>query len=158
MSSINTVQSDGANAIGVTFVSRPGPRALDAMIAVAAEMALADGRADVVEHRGLLSFMRQQKILVSVGRSETNRRFTSELQRATEQAACAEFLPDPSIRWQDLTDRLRPFAGMHAAGMIAAAAAHVAAADGVVHPEETALLRSLYGALELDPILAGHQA
>ena len=146
------------NAGRVSFVSRLGPRGLEALISAAAEMALADGQADAVEHRSLLAFMRQEKILASFGRSETIRRFTSEVQRASVQATNAGAVDDRGQRWLELTDRLRPLAGMATASTIMAAAVHVAAADGVVHPEEAALLRCLSIVLNLEPTGLGEQA
>jgi tellurite resistance protein len=144
-----------------TFVPRPGPRTRDAMIAAAAAMALADGRADPAEHRGLLRFLKQNKMLLSLGRADTIERYLAEVGRATARQCSAQSggahspgaqQPTGEHLWQDLADRLRPLAGMQAAHLVAAAAAFVAAADGVVHPGEVELLRSLREALGLEPL------
>ena len=134
-----------------TCVSRVGPRTRDAMIAAAAEMALADGRAEPAEQRGLLMFLKKNNLLFLLGRSETTQRYTAEIGRAAERhAACSPYPTSSGNRWQHLTVRLRPIAGMESASLVAAAAAYVAAADGVVHAGEIELLRSLRDALGLD--------
>jgi tellurite resistance protein len=134
-----------------TFVSRLGPRTRDAMIAAAAEMALADGRAEPAEHRGLLMFLKKNNLLFLLGRTETTKRYTAEIGRATERHAASSPHPTSSEdRWHDLTARVRPIAGMESARLVAAAAACVAAADGVVHAGELELLRSLRDVLGLD--------
>ena len=84
-------------------------------------------------------------------RTETTERYTAEIDRVTErQAASSPHQTGSENRWQDLTVRLRPIAGMESAGLIAAAAAYVAAADGVVHTGEIELLRSLRDVLGLE--------
>jgi tellurite resistance protein len=133
------------------FVPRPGPRTRDAMIAAAAEMALADGRAEPAEQRGLLMFLKKHNLLFLLGRAETTERYTAEIGRVTERHAAFSLHPTSSEnRCQDLIARLQPIAGMESARLVAAAAAYVAAADGVVHAGEIELLRSLRDALGLD--------
>jgi tellurite resistance protein len=135
-------------------VSRVGPRTRDAMIAAAAAMAMADGCATPAEHRGLVAFLKQNKMLFSLGRAETVERYTAELRRAV--GSLGEPLSSQD-RWRDLNDRLRPIAGMEAAHLVAAAAACVAAADGVVQPGEMDLLRALRDALGLQqPAIDAH--
>lgn len=127
-------------------VSRIGPRTRDAMIAAAAAMAMADGCAAPAEHRGLLKFLKQNKMLFSLGRAETVERYAAELRRGV--GSLGEPLSSQD-RWRLLNDRLRPIAGMEAAHLVAAAAACVAAADGVVQPGEMDLLRALRDTLGL---------
>ena len=151
---MSSVKFPRATPVGVQILpSYPGRDHVlrDAMIAAAAEMALADGRADPVEHRGLLTFLKKNNMLFLLGRTETTERYTAEIDRVTErQAASSPHQTGSENRWQDLTVRLRPIAGMDAAGLIAAAAAYVAAADGVVHTGEIELLRSLRDVLGLE--------
>jgi tellurite resistance protein len=129
--------------VGFTVSARPGPRTLDSLITVAAEMALADGEAQPVEHLGLLAFLRQDDMLARLGRRATLDRFAAALDDvAARRAAGAHDVPQ-------LAEILRPVAGTHAARLVARAAAHVAAADGTLHPRELALLRSLHAALGL---------
>ena len=47
--------------------------------------------------------------------------------------------------------RLRPLAGMEAGRIVSAGAAYVAAADGVIHHGEIALLRCMRDALGVTP-------
>ena len=161
MSSINAT----ATPAGFTLVATPGPRMQDAVIAAAAEMALADGEANPVEHRSLLAFLKQNKMLLAFGRTATINRFAAEIDRARKRHA-SNPLPrhdqsdaaspreaanprDAAHPWQDLTARLRPLAGMEAARVVAAAAAHVAAADGEVHSREIELLDAVHATLGL---------
>ena len=144
---------------GFTLVSRPGPRTQDAVIAAAAEMALADGRAESIEHRSLLAFLKQNKMLQAFGRTATIERFAAEIDRATKRRlshpTSQDKPSDATDPWQDLTARLRPLAGMEAARMVAAAAAHVAAADGVVNTRETELLATMHATLGLTEATEG---
>ncbi len=150
---------DGVIPGGVTVLSRPGPRIQGAIIAAAAEMALADGRADPVERRGLLAFLKHNRMLLSFGRTATLSRFAAEIDRATQHSAKSLHGQADSARpWQDLTDRLRPLAGTEAARLVADAAAHVAAADGVVDARETELLRLLRATLGLTRATEGADA
>ena len=135
----------------VAVVSQPGPRTRDAMIAAAAAMALADGRVEPIERHTLLRFLRREKILMALGRTETVRRFAAAIMLAKQEEVSAGDQPHP---WHDLIERLRPLAGMQSAGLITAAAAYVAAADGVVQPRELELLHRLQLALELTPVAA----
>jgi len=120
-------------------VLQPGPRTLDCIIAAAAAMALADGCAEPAEQRGLFEFLRRNRLLDVLGRSVTRQRFVSE----TCEAAL-----HPGSGFQ-LAERLRPLAGTSGARLVATAAAWVAIADGVVHPDELRLLRSLRAMLGL---------
>jgi tellurite resistance protein len=129
--------------VGFTVSARPGPRTLDSLITVAAEMALADGEAHPAEHLGLLAFLRQDDTLARLGRRATLDRFAAALDGvAARRATGVHDAPD-------LAETLRPLAGSHAARLVARAAAHVAAADGTLHPGELALLRSLHATLGL---------
>lgn len=123
---------------------QPGPRTLDCIIAAAAAMALADGRVEPAEQRGLFDFLRRHRLLGVLGRSATRQRFVSETCRTA---------PHPGSELQ-LAERLRPLAGTSGAMLVAAAAAWVAIADGVVHPDELRLLRSLRAMLGLAPAVA----
>jgi tellurite resistance protein len=122
-----------------TVVSRPGPRTRDAIVAAAATMALADGRVEQSERRGLLVFLKQNHMLLALGREDINQRFAQEVGRAVNLAT----------DHQDVLSRLRPLAGTEAARLVATAAAYVAAADGIIHPTESELLQSLREALGL---------
>ncbi len=122
---------------GFQLIERPGPRAVDGMIAAAAGMALADGRVEATEFRSLLEFLRRNDLLIVLGRRFAVRQFAAEVARA---AACA----NPRA---ELADRLRPLAGLASARLVAAVAAHVAAADGDVQPQEVALLQSVRATL-----------
>jgi tellurite resistance protein TerB len=128
---------------GLAVSARPGPLVLDGMIAAAAEMALADGSAEPEERRGLLTFLRQNNILAVLGRRETDDRFAAALDQAQARRAGGQ----QSIA--TLADVLGPIAGMQAARLVVRAAAHVAAADGTLHPKELALLRWLHSTLGL---------
>jgi tellurite resistance protein len=129
--------------VGFSVSARPGPRTFDTLIATAAEMALADGEAQPVEHLGLLAFLRQRDMLATLGRRATLDRFAAALDAvAARRTAGVHDAPD-------LAGELRPVAGTQAARLVARAAAHVAAADGTLHPRELALLRSLHTALGL---------
>jgi tellurite resistance protein len=135
-------------------VSRPGPRTCDAVIAAAAAMAMADGQAEPAEYRGLLMFLKQNNILMRLGRAATIERYAAEIGRVTARGASPAAPPERAngaIEWHDLTVTLRSLAGMEAARLVAAAAAYVAAADGVVHPGEIQLLRLLRETLGLAP-------
>jgi tellurite resistance protein len=140
-STTNPRRTDGQPP-SFTLVERPGPRTLDGLIAAAAGMALADGRVEAAEPHSLLEFLRRNDLLKVLGRRFAVQQFAAEIGRA---AAC----PDPQTA---LADRLRPLAGMAGARLVATAAAHVAAADGNVHPREIALLQSLRATLGLVPI------
>jgi tellurite resistance protein len=143
-----------------TFVTRPGPRTQEAVITAAAAMALADGRAEPVEHRSLLAFLKQHKMLQAFGRAATLERFAAEIERATASRTVTP-LPNQqpaATAWPDLTARLRPLAGMEAARMVAAAAAHVAAADGTVNRREIELLDTVRATLGLNPTANEHHA
>jgi tellurite resistance protein len=162
MSSLTSTHADHEKRIDFAFTTRLGPRTRDAMIAAAAEMALADGQAEPAEHRGLLRFLKQHKMLLSLGRANTIERYSAEVCRVAERRSQGSQpdsqqpdsqQPDNEHRWQDLTNRLRPLAGMQSAHLVAAAAAFVAAADGVMHPGEIELLRSLRDALDLEPAI-----
>ena len=139
---------------GFTLISRPGPRMQDAVIAAAAEMALADGQAEPAEHRSLLAFLKQHEMLAAFGRTATILRFAAEIDRAAKRhaagVASSEGESEAGDRWQDLTARLRPLAGMEAARVVAAAAAHVARADGQVNMREIELLDTVYATLGLN--------
>jgi len=137
-------RSDTTNSFG--FVAQPGPRIMDCMIAAAAEMALADGRAQAVEYRGLLNFLKRTNLRVSYSRSAVLERFATEIDRIAVRDA---FVAEPD--WQDMANKLRPVAGMETARLVAAAAAYVAEADGVIHPREIDLLRTLRETLEGAP-------
>lgn len=128
---------------GFSVSARPGPRAFDSLIAAAAEMALADGEAQPAEHLALLAFLRQHDMLATLGRRATLDRFAAALDTVAARHAAGE--PDAP----DLAGMLRPVAGTQAARLVARAAAHVAAADGALHPRELALLHSLHAALGL---------
>jgi tellurite resistance protein len=116
---------------------------MDGLITAAAEMALADGRVDPVEQRSLLAFLRQDDMLAALGRRAIMERFTAALNDVAARQAAG------SYDGPDLAGALRPVAGPYAARLIARAAAHVAAADGVLHPRERQLLRALHRALGL---------
>jgi len=122
---------------------RPGPKAVDGLITAAAEMALADGKADPVEQQGLLAFLRQYDMLAGLGRRATTDRFAAALNAIVARRAAG------GHQAPDLTETLRPVAGLQAARLVVRAAAHVAAADGMLHPRELALLRTLHAALGL---------
>ena len=132
---------------GFGFVAQPGPKIMECMIAAAAEMALADGRAQAVEYRGLLNFLKRTNLRVPYSRSAVLERFSTEISRiAQRDRSAAE--PQRS-EWRDVEERLRPLAGMETARLVAGAAAYVAEADGVIHPKEIDLLRALRESLEL---------
>jgi len=87
-----------------------------------------------------------------LGRAATVERYTAEIGRVTARRAASATPPqraNGAIEWHDLTETLRSLAGMEAARLVAAAAAYVAAADGVVHPGEIQLLRLLRETLGL---------
>src|SRR3954454_11189765 len=112
---------------GFVVSTRPGPRTVDSLITAAAEMALADGKADPVEQQGLLAFLRQYDMLAGLGRRATTDRFAAALDAVAARRAAGEHdVPD-------LADTLRPIAGSQTARLVARAAAHVAAADGTLH-------------------------
>jgi tellurite resistance protein len=138
-------RNGGTNRFG--YVAQPGPRIMECMIVAAAEMALADGRAQPVEYRGLLSFLKRTNIRVAFSRGTVLERFSTEISRIAirERFAAAH----QEVEWQDLTDRLRPLAGMETARLIAGAAAHVAEADGILHPREIDLLNAMRNILEI---------
>ncbi len=148
MHSMSTLHSTAERSASFVVVERHGPRTLDGLIAAAAGMALADGRVEPAEPHSLLEFLRRNNLLSVLGRRWAIQQFAVELKRA---AGCT----DPGA---DLSDRLRPLAGMAGARLVAAAAAHVAAADGAVHPQEIALLRSLRSTLGLLPDTASARA
>jgi tellurite resistance protein len=112
-------------------------------------MAMADGQAEPAEYRGLLMFLRQNNILMRLGRAATVERYTAEIGRVTARRAASPQRANGAIEWHDLTETLRSLAGKEAARLVAAAAAYVAAADGVVHPGEIELLRLLRETLGL---------
>jgi tellurite resistance protein len=68
-----------ANRNDFTVVSRLGPRTRDATVAAAANMALADGRVEPVEHRGLLTFLKQQDMLLAFGRADIMQRYVTNI-------------------------------------------------------------------------------
>jgi tellurite resistance protein len=137
-----SISAPSRRPVSFTVSARPGPRTVDSLITAAAEMALADGKAEPVERQGLLAFLRQDDMLATLGRRATLERFTAALNDVAErQAAGAPGAPDLA---PDLAETLRPLAGSHAARLVARAAAHVA-----LHPKELALLRALHTALGL---------
>jgi tellurite resistance protein len=97
-------------------------------------------------------FLRQNKMLICWAAPRPSSAYTAEVGRVTARRASAAASPrrtGDANHWQDLTERLRPLAGMEAARLVAAAAAYVAAANGVVHPGEIELLRALRETLGL---------
>jgi tellurite resistance protein len=132
--------------VGFAVSTRPGPQTFDSLITVAAEMALADGEAQPVEHLGLLAFLRQDNMLATLGRRATLDRFAAALDKVAARRAAG--VHDAS----DLARTLHSIAGTHAARLVARAAAHIAAADGMLHPRELALLRMLHDALGLTQV------
>ena len=140
-------RSSGISGFG--YVAQPGPRIMECMILAAAEMALADGRAQVVEYRGLLNFLKRANLRVADSRSTVLERFSTEVSRIAARKTPPAGTPE--TEWQDIADRLRPLAGMQTARFIAGAAAYVAEADGVIHPREIELLRAVRDALEVAP-------
>jgi tellurite resistance protein len=125
-------------ATSFVLVERVGPRTVERLIAAAAWMAVADGRADPAEREELMAFIRQRGLLGVFGRQATLDRFARVLGRAEPPALAA----------------LRPLAGTAAARLVEAAALRVAAADGMIVPAELALLRRLREALGIPTIAA----
>ena len=153
MSYTNNIELPSQPGNNIPVVSRMGPRTRDAIIAASTAVAMADGQADPIEHLGLIRFLKGRETLIALGRADSVRRFAKDLRDAMDHEAQAAASRQRSAdQWQDLTAILRPFANMHAAGLIAAAAGCVAAADGKIHPRERELLHSVFMALDLEPI------
>jgi tellurite resistance protein len=116
-----------------SVVERPSRATADAIVATAAAMACADGRAEPAERAALHIFLRRHGFLILHGREllTTYDEAVSRTKRGTT--------PDPSAT----VARLQPLAGTRAGVLAATAAAHVAVADGVTWPQEIALLRMI---------------
>lgn len=123
-------------------VEQTPTHALDAIIDAAALIAAADGSVTLEERRSLLAFLREREVLGRHGRSAVLQRF---------EAAVAAL---ESHKLDDLcaaAERLERLAGTTSAMLAAAAAARVAAADGVVWPQEAALLSVVRSRLGVRP-------
>jgi tellurite resistance protein len=117
------------------FIVSPGRPTLKGLAEAAALMARADGRIDDVERRSFLRFLRRHGLLEAFGRRVATQAYTDELNRAVPATDALMGL-----------ERLR---GLPAAPLAAAAAASIAAADGLAHPAEIALLRQMRDRLGL---------
>lgn len=122
----------------VVVVQRTGPRTLDGIVAAAAAVAISDGAEQADELRSLLQFLRNNGLMGVLGRGKTLARFQNEINAAKH---------DPS----DISTRMRHVVGMQGARLVAAAALSVAVADGIIVPEEHAVLRRLHACLGLSP-------
>jgi tellurite resistance protein len=120
----------------VTFVVSTGRPSLIGMAEAAALMARADGQIEDVERRGFLRFLRRHGLLQVFGRLAATQAYNAELIRATPAA--------------DALSRLERWRGQPTARLAATAAASTAAADGLAHPAEIALLRQMRARLGLD--------
>ena len=109
-----------------SVVERPSRATADAIVATAAAMACADGRAEPVERAALHVFLRRHGFLILHGR---------DLLATYDEAV--------SRTPRGAVARLQSLAGTHAGVLAATAAAHVAIADGVTWPQEIALLRMI---------------
>ena len=126
----------------VVVVQRTGPRTLDGIIAAAAAVAIADGVEQADERRSLLQFLRSNGLMGVFGRGKTLALFRGEI----DAAMCDR---------KDISIRMHHPVGTQGARLIAAAALSVAVADGIIVPEEHAVLRRLHASLGLS---LGHPA
>ena len=106
------------------------PETLQAILLAAGAIARADGAADPREGRALLAFLREHGILARHGRAAISAAYEARIAGRRRSLADAA----------DELAALGGLAGTAAAPLIAAAAAHVARADGVAWPQEVALL------------------
>jgi len=114
-----------------SVVERPSRATAETIVATAAAMACADGRAEPAERAALHAFLRRHGFLILHGRDLLTT--YDEAVSRTKRGGVA----DPSAT----VDRLQSLAGTHAGVLAATAAAHVAVADGITWPQEIALLR-----------------
>lgn len=121
----------GSRAADVTVVAQAGQETLSAILLAAGAVAVADGTADPCERQALLAFMRDRGLLARYGRAAILSGYDAAVQQAGGK--------DLADTINDLAP-LRRVAHTQTAALVAQAAAHVALADGVQWPQETALL------------------
>lgn len=123
------------------LVHQPGPMTIEALAHAAGLMACADQRPEPAERAALLSFLRRRGLLLGRWQAILN-----EYDRSV-RATAAWPLPELCRA----SRRLRRFAGSAGAALIADAAAHIAAADGINAPEEIVLMDTIREHLALGP-------
>lgn len=115
------------------LVHQPGPMTMEALARAAGLMACADQRAEPAERAAFLSFLRRR------GLPPDRRQVVLEEYDRSVRMMSSRPLPELC----QASRRFRRFAGAASATLIADAAAHIAAADGVASPEELVLLRAI---------------
>jgi len=119
-----------------TVVERPCRDTVHTVVGAAALMACADGQATQSERTALIGFLRQHGLLSLHG---------SRPLLATYDDAIAR--PTSLSDWDTALQPLGTLAGTHGSMLAAAAAAHIAMADGVAWPQEIALLHVMHDRL-----------
>ena len=114
------------------YVEEPGWTAVSGMITAGAVMACADGRPDRTERLSLLAFLRRRGILLRFNRRRVLVAFDTKVAWLHARSV-AELC--------SATDSLRLLTSSSTAPLVAAAASHVAIADGEASPQEIVVLR-----------------
>jgi tellurite resistance protein len=118
--------------ISMPWVEMPGRDLMTGIVTAGAAVACADGVVERSERQALLSFLRQQNLLVWFGRGVVLKTF---------DARVAQLQSGSSVDLRGALDGLRALAGRRRVSLIATAAAHVALADGQACSQEIMLLR-----------------
>jgi tellurite resistance protein len=121
-------------------VERPTPETIAGLATAGAIMACADGRLDAGERHAWLGFLREHGVLTYASRREMLACFD---QRA------GEFQPLSLPELCEAAGSLSSLAGTSGAQPVGMAASRVALADGIVWPQEVAMLQVIRAKLGL---------